>query len=396
MRKTVDLPTELWMDILKTLAFPDLKLISLACKRFRALAAPRLFRRLCLTMFSYRGGCNWSYSGTDYHDVRKLVFPSDQYLEFYGSEKIAPLVREFRLCKYSYKHLIEPGIEVVLALLRRLPGLESITFRSCNLDAQVMHALEQLPALASISMIFCSGPTTHIPHLRLKKVELVDIRRWLFTPDPDSLECLSIGNCEPPAASCLPNLRTLSVNTYHWPSVFCCLDFLVKCSCPSLETLSLSSTVREYELPANIDGLPTIPRLQNFAGPIRLAPIFATGRSLLHVILSEERGPFVTVDVLHELLLLAPNLVTLMVIVRYVKESVLRAAFSFLHLEELRLQSTSDEKISVKACRRPGQPAHGLISDHFPCHHYVGPLLSLAQITSSPGFAPSRIRNLLS
>jgi hypothetical protein len=359
MRKTLELPTELWIDILKkTLAFPDLKAMSLACKRFRALATPRLFRCLCLSQSVVSGGDGTYYWGcmrTGPSDVRKLLSPSamDQLLEFYGSERIAPLVRECWLSKYSYEYPIVPGVEVVLALLRRLPRLESIAFRSSNLDARLMHALEQLPALSSISMRSCTRSTMYTPHLRLKRAELHHDGSWAswpFTIDPDLLECLSVGHCGPPAASCLPNLRTLSVYT---TSVFGSLDFLVNCSYPSLKVLNLSSTHQEYELPANVYGFPC---LQEFSGPIRLAPAFAAGGSLLHVHLSEGKETVVIVDILHKLLPLAPNLVTLTVDVPYVTESVLRAALSFSHLEMLCLRSTSNERISVKACTFP--PVH--------------------------------------
>jgi hypothetical protein len=98
-----------------------------------------------------------------------------------------------------------------------------------------------------------------------------------------------------------------------------------------------------------------------------------------------------TVDVLQELLLLAPNLVTLMVDVRYVEESVLRAALSSQNLEVLCFRSTSDEKISGQACKCSPHLPTSLTSDSFLCPHHAGPLLFLARIMSSPGFVSSRI-----
>jgi hypothetical protein len=355
MKKTLDLPTELWIETLKLLDFHDLNVVSLACKRFRALAAPNLFRCLCFsTVTRGDGKFSWGCSKTSLAEVQKPLTPStmDQLLKFYGSERIAPLVREFWLILHSDYRPVEPSIDAILALIRRLPRLGRIVFRLATLDARIMHALEQLPALTSICMKYCTSSTTDIPHLRVKKVELLDSGPWPFTIDPDSLERLYIENCGPPAASHLPNLRTLSIDTHDVPSVFCCLEFLVNCSCPSLKTLTLSSTNQEYELPANIYGLPTIPSLRRFRGPIKLAPIFATGGSLLHVNLYEGGESFVAADVLPKLHRLAPNLVTLTVDVPYVNEPVLRAAFSFLHLEELCIESTVDEKMSFQACRR--------------------------------------------
>jgi hypothetical protein len=343
------------MDTLKMLAVPDLKSISLACERFRALAAPRLFRCLHLSVVDADGKHCWAFckSVSDVWPEPLTSSTMDQLLEFYGSEMIAPLVREFRLDRFRDPCPMDIG--VVLALLRRLPRLDRIVFFLSDLDACVMHTLEQLPALTSISLQLCSSSDTDIPHLQLKSVELLGPPPRLFAPcaftiDPGLLECLSIGEGAFPATSCLPNLQTLFVGSHSVPPVVSCLDFLTHCSCPSLKTLDISSTNREYELPANIDGLPTIPCLQQFRGPIRLAPFFATGGSLRHVRLSEGKETFATVDVLHKLLALAPDLVTLTVDVPYANESVLRAALSFSHLEELCIRSTSDEMISVKAC----------------------------------------------
>jgi hypothetical protein len=273
----------------------------------------------------------------------------DQLLKFYGSEGIANFVREFGLIQYFYDRTLEPSMDAILALLCRLPRLEKIIFKLSSLDARVMHALEQLPALTSISVNDCACATTYIPHLRLKTVELLDSAPWPFTIDPDSLECLSIEHCGPPAVSCLPNLRTLSIDTYDFPSVHCFVDFFMNCSCPSLEALRLSIADEEYELPADIDGLPTIPYLRNFRGPIRLAPVVAIGGSLLQAVLYEGGGSFIAVDVLHKLHSLAPNLVSLTVDIPYLNESVLRAAFSFLHLEVLLIQSTGFDEISFEA-----------------------------------------------
>jgi hypothetical protein len=368
MQKTLDLPTELWMDTIKTLASPDLKAISLACKRFRALAAPHLFRRLHLAEVDPDGEQYWACCPSGYDAYAEPLTSStlDHLLEFYGSGMIAPLVREFQLDRYRVPSLLDIG--VVLALLRRLPRLDRIVFLLSDLDAYIMHTLEQLPALTSFSMQFCPSYNTGIPRLRLKSLELLGPPYRLhspcpFTIDPDILESLSIGEGAFPATSCLPNLRTLSVSNHSsMPSIVSCLDFLMHCSCPSLKTLDISSNRMEYELPANIYGLPKMPCLQQFRGPIRLAPFFATGGSLRDVRLSERTETFVIIDVLHKLLPLAPNLVTLMVDVPYVEESILRAALSFSHLEELCLRSTSNEKISVKACRRsPHLPASLLI-----------------------------------
>jgi hypothetical protein len=358
MQKTLDLPTELWMDTLKMLHFDDLKTISLACKRFRAFAAPHLFRCVCVsTVVSGKGTFYWSCLRTDPSEPLTLS-TMDQLLKFY--ERITHFVREFGLIQYFYDHPIEPSMNAILALLRRLPRLEKINFRLASLDIHVMHAVEQLPALTSISVLVSGVP-------------------WPFTIDPDSLECLSIEHCGPPAVSCLPNLRTLFIDTHDVPSVFCFVDFLMSCSCPFLEALELSSSNQEYEFPANIDRLPTIPCLQKFEGPTRLAPVVATGGSLLHVILLEEGGTLPTVDVLHELQPLAPNLVSLAIDVLYANESALRVAFSFLHLEELFIQSNANEEISFQACKlhQPAsQSTHRLIS-----------LISPMYRTSSHSFA---------
>jgi hypothetical protein len=356
MQKTLDLPTELWFKIIEAseLGARDLKVISLTSKRFRALSTSRLFR--CLHLWTNRGTrgrletLQWIFSR---EGLREHRTPStiDQFLEFYGSEMIAPLVQEFCLDRYSYDSLIQPSIETILALLRRLPRLERITFRSSNFDARVMHELGQLPTLSSVSIRDCTAPATDIPHLRLKKVELLDPGPWPFTVDPDLLESLSIVDGGFPAASCLPNLRTFSIYGYPVAPVVRCLDFLVHCPCPSLETLTFYQVRNADGSPADINQLPTIPFLKTYRGPIRFAPLFATAGSLLRVQLwgsTRSRGS--VVRRLRELRSLAPNIISLTTDVCVVEESVLRAALSFLHLEELVLVSQSRDKISAKAC----------------------------------------------
>jgi hypothetical protein len=321
------------MLVLDSLGLSDLKIISLTCQQFRSLAISRLFR--CLSIGISRGSVSglgvdrycwgiWKLNPFDLSFVEPMTLSTmHALLAFYGSEHIAPLVREFRLAAYD-GGLLQPSIEVVLDLLHRFSNVRSVGLTLSNVTPRMMETIAQLPALASVIMDSCTYHHSEEPLLRLKDVSLSRLYSsyedgtWPFTVQPELLESLHVDGTTFPNFTSLPNLITLRIlRTDSNPTtpVIRCLKFLTQCHCPSLETLILPT--RYYGLDgelATVDRstLLMIPRLKVYHGPSSFIPLFATGGLLRHASLweSSQLGNADSLDILHAL---APNLVKLTV-----------------------------------------------------------------------------------
>jgi hypothetical protein len=360
-----DLPTELWMETLKMLAFSDLKSISLANHRLRALASPRLFRCLCLSAAgSTKEAPHWTrWAHPQPSDANKEpLTPSEmtELLQFYGSGKIAPLVRKVWLAHHSNHLPLQPSAEAVFSLLPKFPKLESIGFISSHIDARILRKFNELPALVSIFMESWTSFDLELPRLSLKAVQLLggrqeDLASWPFTIQPDLLEFLHIDNTTFPDVSSLPNLRILRLGYHFDDPVPLCVNFLTRCLCPSLDTLIFCRDRYEVEGAVDVDSLPPhiIPRLSTYHGPTAHAHVFAASGFLRNATLwaptsGRPQSPEQVTSSLRRLHALAPNLVELTVDVAVLAESVIKAAFQFIHLEALRLNTTRRERISIK------------------------------------------------
>jgi hypothetical protein len=368
MKWTTLLPTELWIMVLDTLDFSDLEAISLTCRNFRSLATPRLFRRLFIGLSSE----GWYYLGKPDHrtfvsleDMRLTA--ASPSLAFYGSEHIAPLVREFWLSvSTSRYHPRQPSVGVVLDILPRFSNVRSVGFASLRVTQTIVQTIAQLPALMSVTVRNCSYDNWEGPLLRLKNVSLFHYRpsdvegKWPFTVQPELLESLHVDAFTFPNFSSLPNLRTLHVNGDGGNAIpiIRCLDFLTKCNCPSLDTLILSRCRFVHGELAAFDRstLPTIPYLKVYHGPSALIPLFAAGSSLHRVSLSDftrrdDYPPEDITDSLHKLHALAPNLVALTIDVVCPSEAIARAIPQFGALEELYLETKNTELEPMQACQ---------------------------------------------
>jgi hypothetical protein len=364
MKWTTHLPTELWIVVLETLDFSDLKAISLTCRNFRSLATPRLFRRLSIGL---SGGGRY-YLGKP---GRPSLFSEDTTLSavspllvFYGSEHIAPLVREFWLSVPTILYYPRPlSVEVVLDLLHRFSNVQSVGFTSLRVTQTIVQTIAQLPALVSITAHNCLYDNWEGPLLRLKNVSLFnrhpsDVEgKWPFTVQPELLESLHVDASTFPNFSSLPNLRTLRVNGENATPIIRCLDFLTKCNCPSLDTLILPRTRFAHGELAGFDRstLPTIPYLKVYHGPSAFVPLFA-GSSLHRVSLSDPtrpdgHPPEDIADSLHKLHALAPNLVALAIDVVCPSEAIARAIPQFGALEELYFKTRNGALEPMQACQ---------------------------------------------
>jgi hypothetical protein len=348
--------------VLDSLGFSDLKAISLTCRKFRSLAISRLFRRLSLGSSS-----NSWYMLRPNQMALSNVGP---LLAFYGSEHIAPLVREFWLTAYrpldDFYYRKQPSIEVVLDLLHRCSNVQSVGFTSSHVTQPIMQTIAQLPALASINIDHCVYDNSEGPLLRLKNVSLFNDRpsdvegKWPFTVQPELLESLHVDASTFPNFSSLPNLRTLHVNGdgKNATPVIRCLDFLTKCNCPSLDTLILPRCrIVHGELAAfHTSTLPTIPCLKVYHGPSVFISFFAAGSSLHSASLSDTTRPIDSpledfADRLDKLHTLAPNLVALTIDVICPSEAIARAIPQFGALEELYLKTKNRELEPMQACQ---------------------------------------------
>jgi hypothetical protein len=360
MKWTTHLPTELWIVVLDTVDFSDLKAISLTCRNFRSLATPRLFRRLSIRLSS-EGRCYlWKPHNTSKDTMLSAVSP---LLAFYGSEHIAPLVREFGLsvCHYYPK----PSAEVVLDLLHRFSNVQIVGLESLRVTQTIMQTIAQLPALVSITVHNCWYDNWEGPLLRLKNVSLFNDRpsdvegKWPFTVQPELLESLHVDASTFPNFSSLPNLRTLNVDgDQDTTPIIRCLNFLTKCNCPSLDTLILPRTRFAHGELAGFDRstLPTIPYLKVYHGPSVFIPLFAAGSSLhsvslLDIIRPEGFALDDSADRLNKLHTLAPNLVALTITVVCPSEAIARAIPQFGALEELYLNTRNTELEPRQACQ---------------------------------------------
>jgi hypothetical protein len=342
----VDLPTELWLWVLKLLGFSDLKAISSTCQRLRAVTRPRLFRRLHQSMYERY---------------------EDPTLDVGGFQEIAPVVREFSFIDIRNAGLQHSAIKSVFALLRQFPILQTIRFLWCSIDAFIVQEIERLSALTAVYMHCCDASSLHPTCLRIKTLEFHhpsqlhsdDIISWPFTVQPEILQCLRISSAELPVISSLPNLRTfyaeISDRRNNATQVSDCLSFLEHCACPSLKTLVLQCTTRAAEeLIVDERDLPIFPSLETYHGPIALVTHIASGASLLHVTLRGIRGdsPEDRARILHQLHALAPNLVELTIDI-VPEKHILHAACLFSHLEDLRLDNTWETRGSAGACITP-------------------------------------------
>jgi hypothetical protein len=364
---TTHFPTELWVLVLDSVGFSDLKAISLTCRRFRSLAIPRLFCRLFLGAPSkswyWRKPSPSGFFLVNSKDIK--VSDVGPLLAFYGSEHIAPLVREFRTAYADFYYRRKPSIEVMmLDLLHRLPNVQSVGFEGTDVTQPIMQTISQLPALASITMDNCVYDDLEGPLLRLKNVSLFvnypsGVKsNWPFTVQPELLESLHVDSFTFPNFSSLPNLRTLHVHGDGKAAapVIRCLDFLTKCDCPSLDTLILPRCRFVHGELAAFDRsiLPTIPCLKVYHGPSVLSPLLAAGSSLHSASLSgttrpDDPTPEDTADSLDKLHALAPNLVVLTIDVVCPSEAIARAILQFRVLEELYLKTRNRELGPMKA-----------------------------------------------
>jgi hypothetical protein len=380
MKWTTHLPTELWIVVLDTLDFSDLKAISLTCRNFRSLATPRLFRRLSIGLsdegwYLRKPGHPRFFSPGD-----MTLSAASPLLAFYGSEHIAPLVREFWLSAYTGRYARrQPSVEVVLDLLHRFSNVQSVGLKSLRVTQTIMQTIAQLPALVSITMARCQYDDWEGPLLRLKDVSLFcdyppdGEVKWPFTVQPELLESLHVDAFTFPNFSSLPNLRTLHVDGVDESatSVIRCLDFLTKCNCPSLDTLILPKCRFVHGELATFDTstLPTIPCLKVYHGPGVIIPPFAAGRSLRRAFLwdttwPDDSTPEDFADSLHKLHALAPKLVALSIDVICPSEAIARAVHQFCALEELYLQTRNRDLNPMQACSiRSPSMRHGF-SDH--------------------------------
>jgi hypothetical protein len=311
---------------------------------------------------------------------------SDQ-VKFYGSEKIAPLVRRLSIADYYEPSCSWSKIEAVLSLIRTIPNLDCIVFGSSHIGARIMHEIGQRQTLTSIEMNSCISSNAEPPRLHLQTVHLLRHRRsdadrsWPFTVQPELLESLHVDKTAFPMLSSLPNLRNLWVepcgNRFtELVPVIECLNFLSRCSCPALETLVFSKRAYADGSPADVVGLalPALSRLQRYNGPSTFVPLFASGGSLLHATLHEydycDYPPEGVAGILQNLHALAPNLVSLSTQVPCLEEADFHAACLFPKLEELHFYSvlSEDEGYSMQARTSTLQLEQDLISGRFTCH----------------------------
>jgi hypothetical protein len=339
-----NLPTELWLWVLKLLGFSDLKAISSTCQRLRAVARPQLFRRLHLQM---------------YERYDNLT------LDLGGIQEIAPVVREFSFTYIHTPGLQHSAIKSVFTLLRQFPVLQTIRFLWCSIDAFIVQEVEQLPALTTVYMYHCDSSSLHPTCLRIKTLQFHrsyelrpdDITSWPFTIQPELLQCLRISNADLPTISSLPNLRTFSAeitSNEDFPTRLSdCLSFLKHCACPSLKTLVLKPDGAVETIVVGKWDLPVFPNLEIYHGPNDFVTQFASGASFLHVTSYGIQGesPEDRASILHQLHALAPNLVELAVDI-LLEGPILHAACLFPHLEYLCLNLYSAMR-PAEACIPP-------------------------------------------
>ncbi|KAK7008006.1 ubiquitin family protein [Favolaschia claudopus] len=302
----LDLPTEIWLDILSYVPEHSLDALSRTCNRLRWITLPLLFRSQLFFPF------------LETFTFRRLDTTFDEYqdrmtrrVSFMSSAQMAGIIQELHILYYgpgyNRRHNVtHTPIEAVFdALFSALPTFQHLTklilqYPACN--AALFGSLKQLQHLLSFELEVSSAASGTIPIPAQK--EFILNRTYspikLFPSDEFSLYFLFPAKLEVIVAG-FTGTETIAraLNLAHDTGVplsrLATLDLAVRfvasphlhgalAACPNLTSLRLRSSALDghvsptpapSHLPATL-----IPHLTSFHGPLDFALIFSPHRTL--------------------------------------------------------------------------------------------------------------------
>ncbi|KAJ7613099.1 hypothetical protein FB45DRAFT_1036625 [Roridomyces roridus] len=293
----VDLPTELWQEILSFCTSPEIAALALVSQRFRAISRPLLFRSCTFRMRRHDKNRNC-------HQRLRLR------LDFLTSPEIAPLLQDCVIqgCRRSKPE----WIATICANLPLFPSLRRLDIRYLSISSATVSALSNLTcqsSLLSLSLVRCGAgialPSGWEKHQGSISVESFTSRqyesaqgvdRWRFdltSLNIAALRHLDLGSRDstkwlvmgfsPRTGTRFPNVETLHLHVRG-------LDDVPESNL--ISTLACFPSVRTLDIraPHNYDrsrqamhgpiGLPMdhLPALQSFHGPARQVVSYCRGR----------------------------------------------------------------------------------------------------------------------
>ncbi|KAG6907775.1 hypothetical protein DXG01_007488, partial [Tephrocybe rancida] len=261
------LPSEIWTDVFQHISFQDLQLASLACRYFRLIASPQLFKEFRVQLYVQAASASMQHHTIlDVEAVREL-----QKLHFFTSTSVAPFVRkctvsaqllhsqrpsleyEGRPDRPSFDHVIDS----IFQLLPRLFNIQKLKFARILFTPIAISQLSLLPNIPSLIIDTCHPVEMHPPfpvlHIEAfefnnwsARLKIVDSQSggeiWMRLFDTETLREIKIGS---------------------WPSVAerILKDYTTSLTFPNLHTLSLTMHQNVLPLFRLLSQLPSLHRL---------------------------------------------------------------------------------------------------------------------------------------
>ncbi|KAJ7503759.1 hypothetical protein B0H11DRAFT_1984182 [Mycena galericulata] len=290
----VDLPVELWQEILALLGRSDVCAVALVSPRLKVIAQPLIFRSCVFRMRRHRRA--------------RALLRLGSRIEFLTSPDIAPLVQEYTVL--DGRHNSADCIAAICDSIQRFPNLRNVNFKYVRMNSSTISAICQASAafktFLSLSLVGCmtdftwsdgqpssinlsaftlhNGHTPHHPH----------DNRWLLFLSFDALRVLDVATPQS-TASFLAGImagmgtRFSSVETIHFhlhgledlPEGQGLVSILT--SFPSVRILQIHPP-HKYEHGRRVHSPPalsesSLTRLSSFHGPASHAAVYCRARA---------------------------------------------------------------------------------------------------------------------
>ncbi|KAG6905591.1 hypothetical protein DXG01_001810 [Tephrocybe rancida] len=308
------LPSEIWTEVFQHISFQHLKLASLACRDFRSIASPQLFKELRVQPYVAASASMKHRPLTDLEAANEL-----QKLAFFTSTSVATFVRK---CTVTAQLLDSPGpgdvyyedlpdepsidhvFDVIFQLLPRLSNVQKLKFSRISFTPIAISQLSLLPNIPSLIIDTCHLVKMNPPFPAIHteafffdyfwdaELEFFDLHgggeTWMRLFDPEVLREIKIDSWPSVTERILrdsttfptfPNLHTLSF-TMHQSALLPLFRLLSHL--PSLRRLIIEpfkirmGRVTADQFVALLATIPDtiLPALQYYRGPYELLHCF--------------------------------------------------------------------------------------------------------------------------
>ena len=360
------LPPELWLDIISSLPWRTIQLLSLTSQSFRHATQPLLFRRLVFT-----------FDPNDNMQPEEYVDWSTQKMTFCSAEMNAT-VREVHLShprpRQDHKPLSDSLYNQLLtAILCHLPNMTNLDALKCtNITFSAQH-ISNLCLSGSVPQLFLDACRWEIPQpkdllhrLRVSaftistKEDVVHINGWHQFVESDTVSLSVIA----PTPQSLSSLKTYShivqdlssLDTYMYPGMLPLLVDILSLQ-PPLRSLRMHHSPH-HSVPLSeitASSFSHLPLLEIYEGPFELLRSISTEQSLAQLRNVQLRAPFNSESAIVHVGSAAPHLERLEIHVHFLMRATLSAVVDHCNmLKDLSIiaeNTTLTDFNSVLVCR---------------------------------------------